>query len=80
MGSTTGRAAFVLFMIAVAPLPAVAQICVPPPLGLVGWWPGNGNANDVIADNNGQLAGDATFAPAVVSQGFRLEFPPGRDR
>ncbi len=52
---------------------AAAQVCVPPPSGIVGWWPGNGNANDAIAGNNGQLAGDATFAAAVVAQGFKLD-------
>jgi hypothetical protein len=50
-----------------------AQTCVPAPSGLVGWWPGNGNANDAIAGNNGQLAGDATFAQGVVGQGFKLD-------
>ena len=52
---------------------AEGQTCVPAPAGLVGWWPGNGNANDAVAGNNGQLAGDATFASAVVSQGFKLD-------
>jgi len=52
---------------------AEGQTCVPPPAGLVGWWPGNGNATDVVAGNNGQLAGDATFAPAVVARGFKLD-------
>jgi hypothetical protein len=52
---------------------AQAQICIPPPSGLVGWWPGNGNVHDAVAGNDGQLAGDATFAPAVVNQGFKLD-------
>ena len=52
---------------------AKAQTCVPPPAGIVGWWPGNGTANDAIAGNNGQLAGDATFATAVVGAGFKLD-------
>jgi hypothetical protein len=52
---------------------AGAQTCVPPPSGLVGWWPGNGNAKDAIAGNNGQMAGDATFAPGMVGQGFALD-------
>jgi Concanavalin A-like lectin/glucanases superfamily len=52
---------------------AEGQTCVPSPPGLVGWWPGNGTANDAVAGNNGQLAGDATFAQAVVSQGFKLD-------
>jgi hypothetical protein len=52
---------------------AQAQICVSPPSGIVGWWPGNGSANDAIAGNNGQVAGNATFAAAVVGQGFKLD-------
>lgn len=52
---------------------AEAQTCVPSPVGIVGWWPGNGTVNDAVAGNNGQLAGDATFAPAVVGQGFKLD-------
>ena len=52
---------------------AEGQACVAPPAGLVGWWPGNGNANDSIAGNNGQLAGNAAFAPAVVQEGFHLD-------
>ena len=53
--------------------PAYAQSCVAPPAGLVGWWPANGDARDAVAGNNGQLAGDATFAPAAVQQGFKLD-------
>ena len=52
---------------------AHAQTCVSAPTGLVGWWPGDGNANDAVAGNGGQLAGDATFAPGVVAQGFKLD-------
>jgi hypothetical protein len=55
------------------PRPAQAQSCVPPPSGLVGWWPGNGTADDLVAGNNGQLNGDATFAAAKVGQGFKLD-------
>jgi hypothetical protein len=53
--------------------PADAQTCVVAPSGMVGWWPANGNTQDVVAGNNGQLGGDATFAAAVVQQGFRLD-------
>ena len=45
---------------------AEAQTCLPPPSGIVGWWPANGTANDSVAGNNGQLAGDASFASAVL--------------
>lgn len=33
--------------------------CIAPPSGLVGWWPGEGNANDIIGGNNGTLQGGA---------------------
>lgn len=50
-----------------------AQTCVPPPPGLVGWWAGNGNAQDLVAANNGVLAGDAGFATAIAGQGFKFD-------
>jgi hypothetical protein len=67
------RALLAVLIMAGLAIPAAAQTCEPPPSGLVGWWPGNGNANDVIAGNNGQLAGDATFAPGAVGLGFKLD-------
>jgi hypothetical protein len=68
-----GAAAFCLVILFTASQRAEGQTCVAPPSGLVGWWPGNGTAQDALAGNDGQLAGDATFAPAVVGQGFRLD-------
>jgi len=43
-----------------------AQSCVPPPAGLVSWWPGDGNANDIVGQNNGTLRGAATFIAGEV--------------
>ena len=44
---------------------------VVPPAGLVGWWPGDGNANDIEGVNNGVLTGDATStADGMVGQAF----------
>jgi len=48
-------------------------ICTPAPAGLVGWWPGEGNANDIIGTNNAMLVGGASFASGKVGQGFRLD-------
>ena len=45
-------------------------VCVPPPSGMVSWWPGDGNANDIIDGNNGTLVGGVTFAPGEVGQAF----------
>jgi hypothetical protein len=47
--------------------------CVAPPSGLVGWWPGNGNTDDIVGGNHGALAGDATFGPGMVGQAFSLD-------
>ncbi len=44
--------------------------CAPPPAGLVSWWPGDGNANDIIGTNYGTLQNGATFAPGIVGQAF----------
>ncbi len=47
--------------------------CVLPPLGMVSWWPGDGNANDIIDGNNGTLVNGATFAAGRVGQAFSLD-------
>ena len=52
--------------------PVTAPTCASPPSGLIGWWPGEGNANDVVGGNNGVLEGGVTFAPGMVGQGFYL--------
>lgn len=44
--------------------------CTPPPSGLVSWWPGNGNANDIIGGKNGTLLGGVSYAPGKVNQAF----------
>lgn len=48
------------------------QNCVSPPSGLVSWWPGDGNANDIQDGNNGTLQG-ATFTPGLVGQAFSFD-------
>jgi hypothetical protein len=47
--------------------------CVPPPSGIVGWWPGAGNAVDSIAANNGTLMNGTTFTNGEVGQAFYLD-------
>jgi hypothetical protein len=48
--------------------------CAPPPPGLVGWWPGDGNANDITGTNNGTLQGGATAsATGVVAQALNFD-------
>ncbi len=45
--------------------------CVPPPAGLIGWWTGDGTANDSAGSDNGALQGGATdTANGLVGQAF----------
>ena len=42
------------------------------PAGLVGWWPGEGDASDVTGHNPGTLRNGASFAPGKVGRAFDL--------
>lgn len=53
------------------------QPCATPPTGMVSWWPGNGNAVDIVGGNNGTLQGSAGFAPGFVNQAFSTTSPGG---
>jgi hypothetical protein len=45
---------------------------------MVGWWPGDHNANDISGDNyNGTLSGGVTFTPGKVSQAFAFNGTDG---
>jgi len=48
-------------------------VCVPPPSGLVSWWPGNGNATDVVGNNQGTLSGGASYVAGEVGQAFSFD-------
>jgi hypothetical protein len=36
----------------------------------VSWWPGDGDAIDIVGGNDGALVGNATFAPGFVGEAF----------
>ncbi len=46
--------------------------CSPQPSGLVSWWPGNDNANDIVGGNNGTPENGASFALGEVGDAFSL--------
>ena len=46
--------------------------CAPLPSGAVSWWPGDGNTNDIVGSNHGQVVGGAKFAPGVGGEAFNL--------
>src|SRR6266446_6111168 len=53
---------------------APAAACFPPPAGIVGWWPGDGDANDVVGTNNGTLQGGATAnTPSLAGTAFSFD-------
>jgi len=52
---------------------ATVSACVVAPSGLVNWWPGAGNANDIIGGNNGTLQNGATNAPGKVGTAFSFD-------
>jgi Protein kinase domain/Concanavalin A-like lectin/glucanases superfamily len=45
---------------------------VPAPSGLIGWWPGEGDARDLAGTNHGILRNGVSFAPGRVGKAFRF--------
>ena len=56
---------------------AFGPSCASPPVGLVGWWPGEGNFRDIAGSNNGVSVSSVTFAPGEVGQAFSLDGTSG---
>jgi hypothetical protein len=54
-------------------LPIQGTPCVTAPSGMISWWPGDDNANDIQDGNNGTLVGGTTFAAGKVGPAFRLD-------
>jgi hypothetical protein len=52
---------------------ANAQSCIPVPANMVGWWTGDGNADDIVGGNHGTLMGGAGFATGMVGQAFSFD-------
>ena len=46
--------------------------CDSVPSGIVGWWPGEGNADDIFGTNNGILQGGVNFLPGEVGMAFNF--------
>ncbi len=55
---------------------STAATCTTAPPGMVAWWAGEGNANDVLGGNNGTLQSGVTFSRGEVGQGFNLDGSP----
>ncbi len=48
--------------------------CTPPPADMTDWWPGEGNANDLLnGTNNGTASGGVTYTPGEVGDAFTFD-------
>ena len=50
----------------------IAATCINPPSDLVSWWPGDGDANDIIDGNNPSAESGVSFVSGKVLQGITL--------
>ncbi|MFH1942624.1 MAG: chitobiase/beta-hexosaminidase C-terminal domain-containing protein [bacterium] len=50
-----------------------ATTSFPLPAGASAWWPGDGNANDIISGHNGTMRNGASYAVGKVGQAFSLD-------
>jgi hypothetical protein len=81
---TTNRVCLVAFFLAIVPLLAqAASTCSEPPTGLVSWWPGDANENDLVLGlNNPSVVNEVSLVPGEVLNGFTfgtdgyIEIPP----
>jgi len=53
---------------------AVAQLptCVPPPAGMVAWWPGDDTTLDIVGEDTGTWVGTAAYTAGEVADAFSL--------
>src|SRR5689334_22724109 len=46
--------------------------CVPAPQGLVSWWPGETNGNDLMGNNPATVGSGVSFSPGEVGVAFNF--------
>src|SRR4051794_58772 len=66
------RLALLIFIVAAAISPANAQ-CIPAPAGLIGWWPGDGHANDIVRTNHATLQNGAKSVAGYIDHSFSFD-------
>lgn len=64
-----GAMGFTIDAMAVAP----SGVCSGAPAGIISWWPGEGNAQDIVSQHDGTLQNGATFGTGTVGQAFSLD-------
>src|SRR5262245_20318268 len=55
------------------PSGTICEGCLLPPVGLIAWWPGDGNASDIQLGNNGNLINGTGFGTGLVKQAFNFD-------
>ncbi|MEL6868369.1 MAG: LamG-like jellyroll fold domain-containing protein [Pseudomonadota bacterium] len=58
------------FYVTVTPIVRSAPAVLP---NLVNWWPGEGDASDIVGMNDGVLFGGTTFGAGLVNQAFQFD-------
>jgi hypothetical protein len=61
---------FVFLTVVFTSWSSLAQV---PTSGLVGWWPGDGNAQDVLGRNDGVLVNGVGFAGGILAEAFNFQ-------
>jgi len=49
------------------------RACLPPPQGLVSWWPADNHPNDIVDANHGTLRNGAAFGTGMVGPAFSFD-------
>jgi hypothetical protein len=52
---------------------AAAQTCAEPPAGIVAWWPGDGNGENVYSQYIAAPDGGADYAPGIAGEAFHFD-------
>lgn len=66
------RIATMIVCFAAGSLPALSAGCIAAPSGLVSWWPGDTNSNDIAGQNNPNLTVGISYVPGEVLNGFSI--------
>src|ERR1043166_3836594 len=64
---------FLSVSLVLAAAPRAPAACTPAPSGLLSWWPGDGNAADIVYTNTGTLQGGATNITGLVGKAFTFD-------
>jgi len=56
------------------PLSLAKKKSIPPPPGLISWWPGDGNAYDYQGNNDGILMNGTSYEHGLVKKAFRFDW------